>query len=289
LTDATRFRAVDFQVVLPAYFEVMGTDLVAGRTFNEGDNTTGSSAVVVDELLARKAFANRSAVGQRILVRIRTPQPEWVEIVGVVAHQRAASLAEPGREQIFFTDGFLGHGAVSRWAIRVDGDGPPYEAAVRAAVAERGGRLAMGDVVAMPSLVDRSTASTRFALVLLGALAVGAAMLSAVGTYGVLSNVVRERTSEIGIRMAVGAAPASILRLVTMQALALAAVGVALGGTTTLSMTHVMTSMLVGVEATDTRTLVAVALVVLLIAAVSAWLPAFRAARLDPTVALREP
>ncbi len=229
LTDTSKFQAVDFQVVRPGYFETMRTALVAGRTFAEADNNAKRNVVVVDTMLAAKAFPNESAVGKRILIRIRTPEPEWVEIIGVVQHQRVTSLADPGREQVYFADGFLGFGAANRWAVRTGGDPAQIAGAVRAAVAEVNPLYLVMELRPMDALVQQAQASTRFSLMLIGVFAVMAALLVAVGLYGVLSTVVRQRTAEIGVRMAVGAAPGQILRLVVGHGLRLSAGGVLLG------------------------------------------------------------
>src|SRR5258707_15453045 len=117
LSDPGKFQAVDFQIVLPGYFESMRTPLIAGRTFTDADNLPGRSLVVIDQQLAEKAFPRQSAVGKRVLIRIRAPEAEWVEVIGVVAHQRDESLADRGREQGYFTDGFVGSGAARPWAI----------------------------------------------------------------------------------------------------------------------------------------------------------------------------
>src|SRR6266550_491951 len=122
LSDPGKFQAVDFQIVLPGYFESMRTPLVAGRTFTDADNVPGRNLVVIDQQLADKAFPHQSAVGKRILIRLRTPEAEWVEIIGVVAHQRDESLADRGREQVYFADAFVGSGAARQWAIRTGGD-----------------------------------------------------------------------------------------------------------------------------------------------------------------------
>ena len=132
LKDQSHFQATDFQIVLPGYFEIMRTPLLAGRTFVPDDNLPGRNFVIVDEALARKAFPGQSAVGKRILVRIRTPEPEFVQIVGVVAHQHQDSLTEAGREQTYFTDGFLGSGVARSWALRTALDPVNYENKVRA-------------------------------------------------------------------------------------------------------------------------------------------------------------
>ena len=116
--DQSKFQATDFQIVLPGYFETVRAPLESGRTFTADDNLPGRTNVLVDDALARKAFPGQSAVGKRILIRMRTPEPEWVQIIGVVAHQHKESLTVPGREQVYFTDAFVASGAVRTWAVR---------------------------------------------------------------------------------------------------------------------------------------------------------------------------
>jgi len=288
LSDSTRFLAADFQIVLPGYFKTLGTRLIAGRTFTEEDNAPDRARVVIDQFLAAKAFPRESAVGKRILIRIRTPEAEWVEVIGVVAHQRDSSLAEEGREEVYFPDGFLGHGAANWWAIRTAGAPAKLGGAVRAEIARLDPTQLVTDLQPMDALVEKAQAGTRFSLLLIGAFAAVAALLAGVGLYGVLSTVVRQRTAEIGVRMALGAAPVSIFGLVVGHGLRLSAAGIVLGLAAAFGLTRVMTSMLVGVKATDPATFGAVAVLFFLIAAMACWLPARRAAGLDPTAALRE-
>ena len=113
LADATKFQAVEPQFVLPGYFETMHTRIVEGRAFNVDDNRPGRTGVIVDQALALKAFGGASAVGKRILIRVNTPEPAWVDIIGVAKHVHTVSLAEKGREQIYFTDAYIGYGAAS--------------------------------------------------------------------------------------------------------------------------------------------------------------------------------
>jgi predicted permease len=287
LTDPSKFQAVDYHIVLPGYFETLGTRLIAGRTFVDADNAPERRIVVIDHVLASKAFPGGAAVGQRILIRIRTPQPEWVEVVGVVAHQRARSLADAGREQVYFTDGFLGHGAASRWAVRTTRDPAQYQTALRSAVSRVGGQLVATEFQTMDSLVDRSQAGTRFSFVLLVVLASAAALLAATGIYGVLSTNVRQRTAEIGVRLALGATPSSVFGLVVRQGLALSAAGIAIGVVAGLGLAQTLTSMLVGVSARDPMTFLASTALFLFVAATASVLPARRAAAVDPTTALR--
>lgn len=287
LTDPSRFQAVDYQAVLPGYFETLGTRLIAGRTFVEADNAPEQRVVVIDEVLATKAFPGGSAVGQRILIRIRTPEPEWVEVVGVVAHQRASSLAEVGREQIYFADGFLGHGAASRWAIRTTGAPAHYQAAVRTAISKVGGQLVAAEFQSMDTLVDRSQAGARFSFLLIAVLASVAALLAGVGIYGVVSTNVRQRTAEIGIRLAFGASPSNVFSLIVRQGLVLSAAGIVIGLAAALGLAQTMTSMLVGVKARDPMTFVVISALLLVVAATASVLAARRAAAVNPTTALR--
>ena len=287
LADNTKFQAVDWQMVRPGYFEAMRTRLIDGRTFVAADNDPKRNLVVVDQVLAAKAFPSQSAVGKRILIRIRTPEPELVEIIGVVGHQRVSSLADPGREQVYFAEGFLGFGA-RKWAVRGSGDPATYAGAIRTAIASVDPQLLVTDVQPAETLVRRAQSSTLFSLTLIAVFAATAALLVAVGLYGVLSTVVRQRIAEIGVRMAIGASPAQILRLVIGHGLRLSAMGIALGLVGALLLTRAMTTMLVGVRPTDPMTFVVTGVVFFVVAAVSSWLPARRAAGLAPTAALRE-
>jgi putative ABC transport system permease protein len=244
--------------------------------------------VVIDQVMAAKAFPNQSAIGKRILIRVRTPEPEWVEIIGVVAHQQATSLSEPGHEQVYFTDAFLSSGAVSRWILRTSGDPAGLAPAIRAAIGSVDPNLLITEMQPMPVWVDRAQAGTRFSLLLIGVFSVIAVVLASVGLYGVLSTFVRQRTAEIGVRMALGAAPANIFSLVVGHGLGLSAAGIGIGIVAAMALTRVMTTMLVGVKPTDPITFFAIVGLFLAIAAVSCWIPARRAAGLAPTVALRD-
>jgi putative ABC transport system permease protein len=229
LTDSSKYQAVDWQIVRPGYFDTMRTPLVTGRTFTEADNDPKRNLVVVDTMLASKAFPNGEAVGKRILIRIRTAEPEWVEIIGVVGHQRVASLSDPGREQVYFAERFLGGGGATRWAVRTSGDPAQISNAVRAAVAEVDRQWLINELQPMSALVSRAQSTTTFSLVLIGVFAIMAAVLVSVGLYGVLSTMVRQRTAEIGVRMALGASPYRILRLIMGYGLRLSVAGIVIG------------------------------------------------------------
>jgi predicted permease len=288
LSDPSKFQAVDFQIVLPGYFETMRTPLLAGRTFTDADNQPGRDVVLIDQLLSEKAFPHQSAVGKRILVRLRKPEPEWAEVIGVVAHQREESLVERGREQVFFADAYADSGAVNQWAIRTAGDPTKYASDLRAAVKGINSQFAIDEIQPMDTLVAQAQASTRFSLLLIGVFAVVAGLLAGVGLYGVLSTVVRQRTAEIGVRMALGAESRNVFNLIVGQGLRLTTAGIAVGLIAALALTRAMTTMLVGVKATDPTTFIAMAAIFFVVAGIASWLPARRAAGVDPAVALRD-
>ncbi len=288
LADPTKYQAVDFQIVQPGYFAAMHTPILAGREFSDADNVPGRLLVIVDQVLAAKAFPNQSAIGKRILTRLSTPDPQWFEIIGVAAHQRQTSLAEAGREQLYVVDGYLNYGVANRWALRTSGDPAHYSEQVRSEIARINPKMLVSDLEPMEAAVEKAQAGTRFSLLLIGVFATVAVLLTGVGLYGVLSTVVRQRTAEIGVRMALGAAPGSIFSLVVGQGLRLSGIGIAAGLIAAFALTRVMTTMLVGVKATDPLTYVAMAALFLAIAALACWLPAWRASALDPTRALRD-
>jgi putative ABC transport system permease protein len=285
--DPSKFQAADLQIVRPGYFEAMGTTLLAGRTFTQEDNTPDRNHLIIDQALAAKAFPNESAVGKRILFRVRTPEAQWGEIIGVVAHQRNTSLIEPGREQLFITDGYVNHQAASWWALRTDGDPSALAGSVREVIRQARSEMFINEMQPMDSLVVGAQAQSRFSLLLIGVFSTIAALLAGVGLYGVLATSVRQRTAEIGVRMALGAAPSRIFRLMVGKGLYLSAIGIAIGLFAAFALTRVLESMLVEVKPTDPFTFVSVSLLFLFIAVMASWIPALRAAGLDPTTALR--
>jgi putative ABC transport system permease protein len=286
--DPSKFQAADLQIVLPGYFEAMGTTLLAGRTFTEDDSKPDRNLLIVDQGLAAKAFPNESAVGKRILFRVRTPDAQWGEIIGVVAHQRNTSLVEPGREQLYVTDGYVNNQAASWWALRTDGDPTALAGTVREVVRNLGRETFINEMQPMNSRVVEAQAQTRFSLLLIAVFSTIAVVLAGVGLYGVLATLVRQRTAEIGVRMALGAAPSRIFRLMVGKGLYLSLIGIAIGLLAAFAFTRILASMLVEVKPTDPVTFASVAVLFMVIAFLASWLPALRAARLDPTTALRQ-
>ncbi len=269
---------------------LLRTPLLDGRTFTDDDNNNPKSiAVVIDDLLAAKSFPRQSAVGKFLAIRsLRGPAPERVQVIGVVGHQRHESLASAGREAIFFADGFTGNGGVERWAVRTSGDPASVGSAIRAAIAKIDTRMPIAETQPMQVLVDRAMAPIRFAAVLVGLFAAVAVILAAVGLYGVVSTIVRQRTAEIGMRMVFGAEQRDIFRLIVLEGVRLSIAGMLAGLVAAFLLTQIVSSLIVGVTPTDPTTFAAITVLFFVVAMAACWLPARRAARLDPTVALRE-
>src|SRR5262245_13681802 len=161
LADPAKYRQATYHFVVPGYFETLRTRLIAGRVFTDADNNIDQKSdlprqVVIDEALAKLAFGGTSAVGKRILGRITTAEPQWYDVIGVVAHQRHASLAAPGPEAIFIPNGHAGHGAATHWAVRTTGDPHLVASAVRAAVTQVDPRAPLADVEPMTAFVDKA-------------------------------------------------------------------------------------------------------------------------------------
>jgi predicted permease len=288
LADQTKFGQATVHFIQPGYFDVMRTRTIEGRTFSEDENRPDNRFVVIDRLLAAKVFPGQPAVGKTLLARVRTPEPERFEVIGVVEHQRHGSLARDGREALFLPDGSVAFGAANRWVVRTSGDPAALADVVRGAVAAVNPRIGVIDIQPMLSFVDRARAQTTFALVLIAIFAAIALVLAAVGLYSVLSTVVRQRRAEIGVRMAFGAEHSRIFRMMVAHGLKLSAAGIACGIAAALALTTVIRSMLVEVEPTDPATYAAIVAGFLVIAAVASGVPALRAARVDPMVALRD-
>jgi len=286
--DPSKFQATDFQIVVPGYFEALRTPLLAGRTFTADDNLPGRNTVLVDDMLARKAFPGQSAVGKRILIRLRTPEPEWAQIVGVVAHQHQDSLTDAGREQIYFPDAFLASGIVRTWAIRTVLDPAQVAALARTAVASIDRNLVVTEMATGDQILHGAQSQTRFSLLLIAVFAIVAGTLAGVGLYGVLSTAVQQRTPEIGVRMALGADRTDIVGMVVSAGMRLALLGMAAGVLLAVFLGRVIQAMLIGIKPTDPPTFAATLLLFLVISLLASWVPAQRAAAMDPKTALHE-
>jgi putative ABC transport system permease protein len=287
-TDPAKFQQAIAYFVQPHYFAFAKTPLIAGREFTETDNRPEARVIIIDELLAAEVFPNGNAVGQRMLARVISNEAEPFEVIGVVKHQRHTTMMGHGEEGMYFPDGYGQFGAAFRWAVRTSGDPSAIAGAVRSAMAEQDRRLLLTEPRTWQSFVDEQIAPTRFALILIGVFAGVAAVLAMIGLYGVLATTVRQRQTEIGVRMAFGASAGNILSLIIGQGLRLSLGGIALGVIAAIALTRVIASLLVGVSATDPTTFITMAALFTMVAAFAAWIPARRAAALSPNVALRD-
>jgi predicted permease len=286
-TDPGAFGQATYRAVLPGYFEAMGTRLLAGRTFSDADQADSAAVVVIDDRLAEILWPDGSPIGERLLVRATTPEPAEVEVIGVVEHQRSESLAAEGTETVYFTDRYVGSFG-GTWVVKAGGDPLALLSVIREEVGALDPDVPVADVRLMREYVDEAMGQTRFALVLITVFGLTALLLAAVGLYGVLAVAVRQRTTEIGVRMAFGARRGSIARLVLAHGLSLTAAGIALGLPVAFATTGALESLLVGVTPSDPLTIGAVSVLFLGVAAMACWLPVRRATAVDPATALRE-
>jgi putative ABC transport system permease protein len=288
LADNSQFRQGTFSVVQPGYFEAMGTRVIEGRTFTEADNESSPMVVVIDETMAARMFPGRSAVGQRILARWRSADMLPFEVVGVVQHQRFISASANGPEQFFMADAFMGGGRANRWAVRTIGNPANLVPQIRRAIAGVDPAIAIFEMAPYGAYVDRARAQAKFALILMLLFAGVTVVLTVVGLYGVISTAARQRTAEIGLRVAIGASGSDIVRLIVGYGLRLSAAGIVLGLGAAVFMTRLLASQLVDVTPTDPTTFAATIAGFLALALLACGVPALRASRLDPVAALRE-
>jgi len=261
----------------------IGTPLKAGRDFTEQDDGDAPQVAIISETTARNAFApGVDPIGKRINIGGQG----WRTIVGVAGDARLIDLKD-ARGNVYVPYRQFAY-PVSYVAIRAASDPAALMAMVRREVAALDPEQAVMGVMTMEQRVSTTLARPRFIALLLNLLSALAAALAAVGIYGVISYSVAQRTREIGIRLALGAKRSDVLRLVIRQGMALAGAGVAIGLAASLALTRLMQSLLYGVSATDLLTFAGAALLLGAVAVAACWLPARRATRVDPMVALRE-
>jgi putative ABC transport system permease protein len=279
--------SVNYRSVSPGYFDAVGVGVVRGRVPDERDTPGQPLVLAVNQSLARRDFPGEDPVGKRISYGIRPDgQPSWFQIVGVVSDVRNMELGtEPSPEiyTSYLQDPFAGMSYVVRSSVEPESLVPSVREAVRGVDKAQ----PVADVRTMEQLVGEAAAEPRLNSLLLGLFACMALVLAAAGIYGVMSYAVTQRTHEIGIRIALGAQGRDVLRFVVGQGMTLALAGVGLGLVAALALTRVMASLLYGVSATDPLTFAGVALLLSLVALLASYVPARRATKIDPMVALR--
>ena len=277
---------VDQRVVTPGFFRAMGISLIAGRYIDDRDSDTTPPVAVIDETMARTYWPNEDAVGKRIKLGDMKSTLPWMTIVGVVRHVRYRTLEARSRVQLYWPEAqnptnFMGLG------VRTTGDPMALAPAVQRVVLGLDAQQPVDHVLTMEEVMADSLARRRLTLTLLGIFAGGAMLLAALGIYGVTAYMVTERQQEIGLRMALGASPSDVLKLVLRQGMSLLLAGLAVGLLLSLALMWVLSSLLFAVRPYDPVSLAGAAVALALVALIACSIPALRATRVDPLVALR--
>ncbi len=269
-------------IVSPGYLHALGVPLVSGRNFTDQDSAGAPKVVVLNRTFARAFFGNDDPVGQRIQVA----GEDWTTVAGVVGDLRQAGLVAKPEPEIFFPYLQMSYPEMAI-VLRTKGEPLALTGALRARVDNLDRSLPVFDISTMDQIAGEQLASRKFNMALLGIFALVAVALAAVGIYGVMSYAVTQRTHEIGIRVALGAAQIDVLGLVLRQGIVLAAVGISIGLAGAFGLTRFLSSLLYGVRPTDAVTFIAGSCVLGGVALLAAYIPARRAACVDPLVALR--
>jgi putative ABC transport system permease protein len=282
---------MEVRLITPRYFEVMSIPMRQGRAFVDSDTGSSPPVILVNETLARQWWPKGSPIGDRIVIG-RFQGRDFGsttarEVVGVAADTKTALLKEPPRPTVYIPAAqMLNASGGMTWILRADRSAG-LAAAVPRAIAEIDSHQRVGRIRAMDEIVAATATSSRFNAWLFGFLAGLALLLTAIGVYGLLSFSVARRTSEIGTRMALGASRANVLGLVLKQGVALIAIGLVLGLVGALAATRFLATLLFGVRATDPASFLGVSGLLLAVGLVASYLPARRATKVDPMVALR--
>jgi putative ABC transport system permease protein len=304
LNDGRPLPVVWWRGVAAGYFEALGMRLLRGRSIDRGDVERGERIVVVDEAFANAFFPGRDPIGQR--VKGSTPpnspfgSPDWLIVVGVVENSATTALAElVPTSHLYMPMSVAGGPDIPAQALvgpnvitmgfvaRTTTPPSSVVAAVRGAVAGIDPNIALADVRTLQAILDRASDQMAFTIVLIAIAASVALVLGVIGIYGVMSYIVTQRTGEIGVRLALGAEPARVAGMVLRQGGGVAIAGVAVGLVAALAGGRLMASLVYGVSTRDPGVLAAATLILLSVALLACWLPARRAAAVDPLVALR--
>lgn len=276
---------VHYRVATPDYFDGLGIPLRAGRNLSEQDTEGQPGVVVINETMARRYWPNENALGKRIRLSPHAKAP-WLQVVGIAGDARNFGLDAEARAEVYVSY-LQSPSERMRVLLRTVPEPTSMMTAIRAAVREFDQDLPFSQALTMEQLLAKSVAQRRLNMWLLTLFAGIALLLAAVGIYGVIAYAVTQRTREIGLRLALGAQPNDVLKLVIGQGMKLAFSGVVIGLGGALLLTRMLKTLLFGVSASDPLTFVVIAMVLLFASLLACWLPARRATKVDPLIALR--
>ncbi len=275
------------RTISPGYFDTMGIPLLKGRQFTDQDTDTTPNVVVINETMARTYWPGEDPIGKRIGAGTVEDPDDWIQVIGVVKDVRQFELTVAPRPQMYVTFRQIDFFPPRDLVVKTEVDPASLAATVRKAVWEIDKDQPVSNIRTMEEILLDSIARQRFSMLLLAIFAGVALILAAVGIYGVMSYSVAQRTHEIGIRMALGAQTNAVLRLAVGYGLKLVIAGVVIGLIAAFALTRVMSTLLFGVTATDPMTFGLISVLLILVAAIASYIPARRATKVDPIIALR--
>jgi putative ABC transport system permease protein len=279
-------RDVIYRAVGPGYFSTMGIALLSGRDFTEKDTTDTGYTVVVSEKMAKHFWPGQDPIGKRLKPGSTTSDSPWREVIGVVRDVRQNDFVADPKLQMYMSYRQLKFLSPNALVVRTSVEPMSLAIPLRNAIWAVDKDQPVSNLRSMDDIVSAAMARQRFSTMLLGIFAALALVLAAVGIYGVMSYSVAQRTREIGIRLALGAQRSDVLKMTMGQGLKLVSLGVGIGIAAAFVLTRVMATLLFGVSATDPITFVTIAVVLMVVALVASYIPALRATRVDPMVAL---
>ena len=278
---------VVLRVVGPDYFQTMKIPLLKGRTFTDDDKAESARVVVISEQTARHFWPGENPVGKRLKPGSATEEGPWREVIGVVSDVRQNDFVKGPKLQMYFSYHQVASFPPNALVIRTKVDPLSLAVSVRNAIWEVDKDQPVSDIRTMEEIVSTAVARQRFSMLLLGLFSALALILAAVGIYGVMSYSVTQQTREIGIRMALGAQRRDILGMTVAQGLKLVGLGLMIGLAAAFVLTRVMATLLFGISATDPLTFISISVVLLAVALLASYIPARRAMKVDPMIALR--
>jgi putative ABC transport system permease protein len=291
--SGNRIAAV-YRVTRARYFQTMGVVMLRGRDFDARDAPDSPGVVIVNEKLARTCWPGENPLGHRVALNDLDENSKWLTVIGVVADVRQRQWTREPDSEIylpfvqspFFSDA---GGAYSTMAVVVKTGGEPLALAepIRNAIRNVNGSVVISNLVSFGQIIDNALWRPRFNLKLTALFAMMAVLMASVGLYGIIAYSVVQRTREIGVRLALGAQTRDVLALVFREGMALTGTGLLLGIAGAFGLMHLVGSLLYGVTPTDLWTFLTTPLLLLLVAMIACWLPARRATKVDPVIALR--